>query len=76
MSTVISHIAKLYIDGAIDDLSAFVSDAEITTIKNSQVKLEHPTTLKPYFDYLGEKISYDKIRLALAYLEKEKNTVS
>ncbi|MBC5841829.1 MAG: DNA helicase RecQ [Flavobacteriaceae bacterium] len=76
LSTVISHIAKLYIDGAIDDLSAFVSDAEITTIKNSQVKLEHPTTLKPYFDYLGEKISYDKIRLALAYLEKEKNTVS
>ena len=57
-------------------VSDFVSDTEILLIKNSQVELEYPTTLKPYFDYLEEKISYDKIRLALAYLEKEKNKVS
>lgn len=73
LSTVVSHIAKLYIDGAIENISDFVSDAEINLIRESQTKLEHPTALKPYYDHLEEQLNYDKIRLALAYLEKEKN---
>lgn len=73
LSTVVSHIAKLYIDGAIENISDFVSDAEINLIRESQTKLEHPTALKPYYDHLEEHLNYDKIRLALAYLEKEKN---
>ena len=73
LSTVVSHIAKLYIDGAIENISDFVSDAEINLIRQSQTKLEHPTALKPYYDHLEEQLNYDKIRLALAYLEKEKN---
>jgi hypothetical protein len=35
------------------------------------MELETPTTLKSYYDYLRKK-SYDKIRLALAYIEKKK----
>ena len=73
LSTVVSHVAKLYVDGAIENMSNLVSDTEILLIKNCQVKLEYPNALKPYYDYLGEQLSYDKIRLALAYLEKEKN---
>jgi ATP-dependent DNA helicase RecQ len=72
LSTVISHIAKLYVDGAIDDLSSFISEADIALIRKAQITLENATTLKPYYDYLEEELSYDKIRLALAYLEKEK----
>ena len=72
LGTVISHIAKLYVDGAINDLSSFISEADIALIRKTQITLENATTLKPYYDYLEEKLSYDKIRLALAFIEKEK----
>ncbi|MDG2432666.1 DNA helicase RecQ [Flavobacterium sp.] len=75
LSTVISHIAKLYVDGAITDLSSFISEADIALIRQTQITLENATTLKPYYDYLEEKLSYDKIRLALAFIEKEKETL-
>jgi ATP-dependent DNA helicase RecQ len=73
LSTIISHIAKLYVDGALLDISSFVSNEEISIISDAKMHLENPNTLKSYFDYLEEKLSYDKIRLALAYIEKEKN---
>lgn len=75
LSTVISHIAKLYLDGLLLDLSSFISDKEINSVKKAQIQLEYPTTLKPYHDYLKENITYDKIRLALAFIEKEKNQI-
>ncbi|MNR44984.1 hypothetical protein D3C85_1637930 [compost metagenome] len=67
-----SHLAKLYIDGASIDLSPFVSEEEVAQIADAQIKLESPNALKPYFDYFEEKMGYEKIRLALAILEKEK----
>lgn len=70
VSTIASHLAKLYIDGHDIDLSDYVSDPEIFKIRNAQVKLENPDTLKPYYDFLEEQISYDKIRLGLAIIEK------
>ena len=73
LSTVISHIAKLYVDGSLSNLATFISEDEINAIRKAKVELNAPTTLKPYYDYVEEQISYDKIRLALAYLEKEKN---
>jgi ATP-dependent DNA helicase RecQ len=72
ITTVMSHLAKLYLDGEPVDLYQFVSDAEVQLIAESKLKLESPTTLKPYYDYLEEKMAYDKIRLALAIIEKEK----
>ena len=74
LSTIMSHLAKLYVDGADIDLRPFISDAEVSQIAEAQIKLESPNALKPYFDYFEEKIDYGKIRLALAILEKE-NTV-
>ncbi|MES2853438.1 MAG: DNA helicase RecQ [Bacteroidota bacterium] len=71
LSTIMSHLAKLYVDGADVDLDAFISKEEVSQIAEAQIKLESPNTLKPYFDYLEEKIDYGKIRLALAILEKE-----
>jgi ATP-dependent DNA helicase RecQ len=72
LGTIISHLAKLYTDGASIDLSPFVSDEEVAQIAEAQIKLESPNALKPYFDYFEEKMAYEKIRLALAILEKEK----
>jgi len=74
LSTIMSHLAKLYVDGADIDLKPFISAAEVSKIAEAQIKLESPNALKPYFDYFEEKIDYGKIRLALAILEKE-NTV-
>ncbi|MFV8356121.1 DNA helicase RecQ [Flavobacterium sp. XS1P32] len=70
-STIMSHLAKLYVDGAEIDLDSFISKEEVSQIADAQIKLESPNALKPYFDYFEEKIDYGKIRLALAILEKE-----
>ena len=71
LSTIMSHLAKLYVDGAAIDLNQFISKEEVSQIAEAQIKLESPNALKPYFDYFEEKIDYGKIRLALAILEKE-----
>lgn len=71
LSTIMSHLAKLYIDGAAIDLNPFISKEEVSQIAEARIKLESPNALKPYFDYFEEKIDYGKIRLALAILEKE-----
>ncbi|MFV5699057.1 DNA helicase RecQ [Flavobacterium sp. ZT3R17] len=71
LNTIMSHLAKLYVDGAAIDLNPFISKEEVSQITEAQIKLESPNTLKPYFDYFEEKIDYEKIRLALAILEKE-----
>ena len=71
LSTIMSHLAKLYLDGVSIDLKPFVSNEEVSQIAEAKLKLESPVALKPYFDYFEEKMDYGKIRLALAILEKE-----
>lgn len=72
ISTVISHLAKLYLDGIDIDVSQFISDQEVELLQKAQIELENPNALKPYFDHFEEKIGYDKIRFGLAVLEKRK----
>jgi ATP-dependent DNA helicase RecQ len=70
-STIISHIAKLYAEGHISDVSQFVTSSEITQLKMAQKEMESTTALKPYFDYFEEKMEYSKIRMGLAVIEIE-----
>ncbi|WP_432673108.1 DNA helicase RecQ [Flavobacterium sp. SM2513] len=72
VSTVMSHIAKLYADDHLTDVSFFVSADEINQIKEAQKVLEVPSGLKPYFDYFEEKMPYSTIRMGIAVIEKEK----
>lgn len=72
ISTVISHLAKLYLDGVDIDVSQFISDEEVTQLEKAQAELENPNALKPYYDHFEEKMGYDKIRFGLAVLEKKK----
>ena len=74
LSTIMSHLAKLYLDGFSIDLKPFVTDQEVHQIAEAKIKLESPTTLKPYFDHFEEQMDYGKIRLALAVLEKQNST--
>ena len=71
IGTIMSHLAKLYVDGEAIDLSPFISKEEVDQIAEAQQKLDAPNALKPYFDFFEEKMAYEKIRLALAILEKE-----
>ncbi|SHG22596.1 ATP-dependent DNA helicase RecQ [Flavobacterium segetis] len=71
LSTIMSHLAKLYSDGEAIDLSPFVSNNEVQKIAFAKNQLDSPETLKPYFDYFEEKIDYGKIRLGLAIIEKK-----
>ncbi|MDR6763449.1 ATP-dependent DNA helicase RecQ [Flavobacterium sp. 2755] len=70
-TTIVSHLAKLYVDGNDFDLSQFVSDKEIIEIEKAQLELENPSALRPYYEYFEEKMSYDKIRFGLAFLERK-----
>lgn len=70
LGTIMSHFAKLYLDGQGIDLQQFVSQEEVKIVKEAKTKLRSPDTLKPYYDYLEETIAYDKIRMALAIIEK------
>ena len=70
--TIISHLAKLYSDGQNIDLSVFINENEIAKIADAKIKLDSPTALKPYFEFFEEQVPYDKIRIGLAILEKEK----
>lgn len=71
ISTITSHLAKLYSDGHPIDLSTYITKEEILKIAEAKIKLESPNALKPYFDYFEEQIAYDKIRIGLAMIEKE-----
>jgi len=71
VTTIISHLAKLYNDGHPINLREFINEQEIAKIAEAKVKLESPNALKPYFDFFEEQISYDKIRVGLTILEKE-----
>ncbi|MFQ3174851.1 MAG: ATP-dependent DNA helicase RecQ [Flavobacterium sp.] len=72
LGTIMSHLAKLYLDGETVDLNQFVSKQEVNLIYEAHIKLKKTTALKPYFDYLEENMGYDKIRMALTIIEKEK----
>jgi ATP-dependent DNA helicase RecQ len=68
--TISSHLAKLYTDGYDINFNRIISKKEVDKIAEAKQKLESPNALKPYFEYFEEKISYDKIRIGLAILEK------
>lgn len=71
VSTILNHLVKKYEDGAQIDLHQFVSTEDILNIKKLRGELGNPNELKPYFDALEEKVPYEKIRVALAILNKE-----
>ncbi|WP_026897469.1 DNA helicase RecQ [Daejeonella oryzae] len=70
--TAYSHLAYLYLRGNISSLEEFVSWTEVDQVKKALRFLGGKSkAMKPIFDHLNESISYLKIRLALAVIEKE-----
>lgn len=71
ISTIISHIAKLYTDDLLNDVSDFVTTTEVEYIREAQKELKNNAPLKSYFDYFKDEMPYSKIRMGLAVIEKE-----
>jgi len=69
VTTVYSHVAKLYADGYPISMDAYISDEEVERIRKVLPQLEDTTALKPIFDALNGDIEYGKIRLALTFLK-------
>ncbi len=72
LQTVYSHFAYLFLRGNIHNLDEFVSWQEVENVKKAMAFLRQKSkAMKPIFDHLNESISYLKIRLALAVIEKQ-----
>jgi len=75
ITTIYSHLAKLYAENENVDPMKYVSKADFKAIEKAKTELENPEGLKPYFEHFEEAIDYGTIRLVLAVLEKQEAEV-
>ncbi|MCG8804258.1 DNA helicase RecQ [Tenacibaculum finnmarkense] len=68
--TIFSHLSKLYLEGKEIDLQKFITADTVKLIANAKKVLKNEPTLKPYFEFLGEKVPYEQIRIGLSILQK------
>ncbi len=71
ITTVFSHISKLYLDGKPIELKKYLKEGNLLKVKHAKVELNEPSGLKPYFEFFEGEIPYEQIRVALTILEKE-----
>ena len=71
VTTVFSHLAKLYDMGEDIDLHQFVNKQELKAVKKAKSELKEPHSLKAFYEHFQESMDYWTIRLALTILEKE-----
>jgi len=69
--TIFSHLSKLYLEGKEVSLDEFIDASTIKLVANAKKVLKNETALKPYFEFLGEKVPYEQIRIALTILQKK-----
>ncbi|MGB0424535.1 MAG: helix-turn-helix domain-containing protein, partial [Flavobacteriales bacterium] len=70
-TTIYSHIARLYIEDKIKDISVLVSPTQIEKIRQSLSVVKSTDKLKPIYEGANGEVPYHLIRLALAHIEKE-----
>lgn len=70
--TIFSHLSKLYLEGKDVNLDQFTTPETVKLVSNAKKVLNNETTLKPYFEFLGEKVPYEQIRVALTILQKKR----
>ncbi|WP_281979732.1 DNA helicase RecQ [Tenacibaculum mesophilum] len=70
-TTIFSHLSKLYLDGKDVSLDEFIEADTLALVANAKKVLKNETALKPYFEFLGEKVPYEKIRVGLTILQRK-----
>ncbi len=68
-ATIFSHLAKAYKNGDEINILKLVSKEEVEEVKQAIKVLGLDSGLKVIFEYLDQEIDYEKIRLAIVYLE-------
>ncbi|MDE1205934.1 DNA helicase RecQ [Tenacibaculum sp. LAR 2:5] len=71
-TTIFSHLSKLYLEGKDVSLDEFIEADTLTLVANAKKVLKNETALKPYFEFLGEKVPYEKIRVGLTILQRKR----
>ncbi len=69
--TIFSHLSKLYLEGKDIALDKFIDADTLKLVANAKKVLKDEPTLRPYFEFLGEKIPYELIRIGLTILQKK-----
>ena len=68
--TIESHLAYLYEHGFSIDIYQFITPDEIDVVAKAVEKIGQTEVLKPIFEYLGGEVDYTKIKMGIAYLNK------
>lgn len=71
-TTIFSHLSKLYLEGKDVSLDEFIEADVLALVANAKKVLKNETALKPYFEFLGEKVPYEKIRVGLTILQRKR----
>lgn len=71
ITTIYSHLAKLFSEGYPIDIYQYVSEAEVKRIREVTQGMELTNSIKPIFEALNGEIDYGKIRLVLSVIESE-----
>ncbi|MGY5850813.1 DNA helicase RecQ [Salegentibacter sp. F14] len=71
ITTIYSHLAKLYNNGEDIDMGRFVTKNEIEAIEKARQVLDNPGTLKAYYEHFEGSLDYWSIRCGLAVLDKK-----
>lgn len=70
--TIFSHLSKLYLEGKDIALDKFTDADTLKLVANAKKVLKNEVALKPYFEFLGEKVPYEQIRIGLTILQKKR----
>lgn len=70
--TIYSHLAYLYEKGEKIDIGKYITKKEILRVLEILKTQEPPYAAKSIFEALNEELPYYKIRLAIAYFQKNK----
>ncbi|RLD79135.1 MAG: ATP-dependent DNA helicase RecQ, partial [Bacteroidetes bacterium] len=70
-TTIFSHLANSYSNGKDVDIDRLITSDELVQIEKAIKAKGKEEGLKPLYTFLDEKIDYGKIRLGIAYYERE-----
>ncbi len=70
LPTIISHLCGMYLAGKKVDLNPLITQNELAAVIKAHDSIKDASTLKPYYEFLDEKIPYHTIRVGLTIIEK------
>lgn len=75
VSTIFGHLIHLYEKDEKIDLEKYISDREVEDIKNAWAKSAHSEKLNDIMDHLHQETPIYKIKLALAIIRRQADTL-